>query len=268
MELRHIRYFLAVAREGNFSRAAAKLGIGQPSLSLQIKDLEREVGALLFRRSVHGAELTSAGQAFLEVVEVMPALAEHGIGVAQRALRGEIGRLRVGFTASSAFSDVVPGTIRSFRKAYPDVEVTLEESSTALVAGRHAGTLDIAFLRPGDAAGNDLRLRMLLEEALLVALPTGHPATAREAVDLSVLKEDDLILFSREVAPNLYDLILDACRAAAIEPGVDQSSLQCSSIINFVAAGLGMSIVPASMGVLCVKGVAFDRSRASRPSRH
>ncbi len=267
MELRHIRYFLAVASEGNFTRAAAKLGISQPPLSLQIKDLEREVGAQLFRRSVHGAELTSAGQAFLEVVKVMPDLADHSIGVAQRALRGELGRLRVGFTASSAFSTVVPGAIRSFRKAHPDVEVTLEESNTAaLVAGLHEGKFDAAFLRPGDAAGNDLRLRMLLEESLLVALPTAHPATEHDKVDLSVLKDDNIILFPRETGPNLYDLIHDVCRRAAIAPRINQVTLQFSSIINFVAAELGVSIVPASMSGLNANGVVFRPIKGQSPT--
>ena len=126
MELRHVRYFLAVAREGNFTRAAAGLGIGQPPLSLQIKDLEREGGALLFRRVAHGAELTEAGHAFLDVVGGMPGLAEQGIRSAQRAARGEIGDLRVGFTASSAFNTVVPGTVRAFRRAWPGVRLPLE----------------------------------------------------------------------------------------------------------------------------------------------
>ena len=267
MELRHIRYFLAVASEGNFTRAAAKLGIGQPPLSLQIKDLEREVGAQLFRRSVHGAELTSAGRAFLEVVEVMPGLAERGIQVAQRALRGELGHLRVGFTASSAFNTVVPGVIRRFREAHPDVVITLEESNTApLIAGLHGGRFDAAFLRPGDAATNDLRLRTLLKEPLLVALPATHSATALDAVDLASMNDDDFILFAREVGPDLYDLILGACREAGLKPRIDQYTLQFSSIINFVAAGLGVSVVPASMSGLRAEGVAFRPIKGQSPT--
>jgi DNA-binding transcriptional LysR family regulator len=113
MELRHIRYFLAVAEERHFTRAAAKVGIGQPPLSQQIKDLEVEIGAALFRRVAHGAELTPAGLAFLERVKGMPALAEQGKQAARRASRGELGSLRVGFTASSAFNAVVPTAIRS-----------------------------------------------------------------------------------------------------------------------------------------------------------
>jgi DNA-binding transcriptional LysR family regulator len=130
MELRHIRYFLAVAEERHFTRAAAKVRIGQPPLSQQIKDLEAEIGVTLFRRVAHGAELTAAGKAFLETVQGMPALAEQAKNAARRASRGEIGALRAGFTASAALNPVVPSAIRSFRLAYPDVTLSLEEANT------------------------------------------------------------------------------------------------------------------------------------------
>ena len=266
MELRHIRYFLTVAREGNFSRAAAALGIGQPPLSLQIKDLEREVGALLFRRSVRGAELTPAGQAFLETVEGMPALAERGISLAQRASRGEFGRLSIGFTASSAFNTVVPGAVKAFRRAYPGVDVALVESNTTpLVAGIRDGKFDVAFLRPGEAAGTDLQLHIVSEEPLLVALPTDHKVCIEDEVDLACLANDSFILFSRSVGPDLFDTILDICRRADIDPKVDQYALQLSSVINFVAAGLGVSIVPASMSQLHIPGVVFRSIKGQSP---
>ena len=125
MELRHIRYFLAVAEERHFTRAAAKLGIGQPPLSQQVRDLEAEIGARLFHRVPHGAELTEAGKAFLEGVGRMPTLAEQAAKAARRASRGETGSIRIGFTAASAFNVVVPATIRAFRRAHADVELTL-----------------------------------------------------------------------------------------------------------------------------------------------
>ena len=131
MELRHIRYFLAVAEERHFTRAAAKVGIGQPPLSQQIKDLEGEVGAALFHRLAHGAELTEAGKAFLAGVKEMPSIAERATMAARRAARGETGSLRVGFTASGTFNVVVLSTIRAFRRAYPDIDLTLEEANTA-----------------------------------------------------------------------------------------------------------------------------------------
>lgn len=267
MELRHIRYFLAVAKEGNFTRAAAGLGIGQPPLSLQIKDLEQEVGALLFRRVAHGAELTTAGEAFLAVVGGMPDLAERGIRHAQRASRGEIGLLRVGFTASSAFNAVVPGTLRSFRRAYPEVELMLEEANTTrLTAALDDGTLDIAFLRPEGAGSRTLELRLLSEEPMMLAMPTGHAMVGEAEIDLAKLAEDSFILFPRTNGPVLYDTIIDACRKSGFEPRVDQIAPQFSSIVNLVAAELGVSVVPASMSQLHVAGVAFREIKGQMPA--
>ena len=125
MELRHIRYFLAVAEERHFTRAAAKIGIGQPPLSQQIKDLEAEIGVSLFHRVAHGAELTSASEAFLQAVKEC----RHSLN-GRRAARGETGSLRVGFTAGAAFNPLVPSAIRAFRRAYADVELMLEEANT------------------------------------------------------------------------------------------------------------------------------------------
>ena len=131
MELRHIRYFLAVAEERHFTRAAAKVGIGQPRLSQQIKDLEAEVGGALFHRLAHGAELTEAGKVFLAGVEEMPLIAERATMAARRAARGETGSLRVGFTSTATFNVVVPSAIRTFRRAYPEIHLTLEEANTS-----------------------------------------------------------------------------------------------------------------------------------------
>ena len=148
MELRHIKYFLAVAEERHFTRAAAKVGIGQPPLSQQIKDLEREVGAALFHRLAHGAELTEAGKAFLAGVKEMPLIAERASMAARRAVRGETGSLRVGFTATATFNVGVPAAIRTFRRAYPEVYLTLEEANTTrLVVGLRDGALDVVLDR-------------------------------------------------------------------------------------------------------------------------
>ena len=258
MELRHIRYFLAVAQERHFTRAAAKVGIGQPPLSQQIKDLEAEVGAQLFRRLAHGAELTAAGEAFMAGVKEMPALAERATRAARRAARGETGSLRVGFTASSAFNVVVPAAIRSFRRVYADVDLTLEEANTTrLVAGLQDGAFDVVFLRPGAAGGETLQLRLLSEEPMVAALPAGHPAAAQDKVDLAALKDDPFLLFPREIGPTLYDTIIGACRDAGFEPIIGQLAPQLASVVTLVAAELGVSIVPASMRQLGITGVAY-----------
>jgi DNA-binding transcriptional LysR family regulator len=258
MELRHIRYFLAVAEEKNFTRAAAKVSIGQSPLSQQIKDLELEVGAALFHRVPHGAELTAAGQAFLDVVKIMPALAERGAHAARRASRGEIGLLNVGFTASSAFNPVVPNAIRSFRRAYPEVVLQLEEANTTrLVEGLHEGTLDAVFLRPSSVGADAFQLRLLSEEPMMVALPALHPAADRDEVDLADLANDPLLLFPRAIGPTLFDTIMRAFRSVGVEPIMGQTAPQIASTVNLVAAAMGVTLVPASMSQVAVAGVVF-----------
>ena len=266
MELRHIRYFLAVAEERHFTRAAAKVGIGQPPLSQQIKDLEGEVGAALFHRLAHGAELTAAGKAFLAGVKEMPLIAERATIAARRAVRGETGSLRVGFTASATFNVVVPSTIRAFRRAYPDIDLTLEEANTApLITRLREGTLDTAFLRPGAAGTDELQVRRLSEEPMVVALPKRHHAAAFEQIDLALLKDDPFLLFPRETAPTLYDTVVDACRKAGFEPIIGQLVPHVASIVNLVAAELGVSIVPASMMQVRVTGIAYRQIAGQSP---
>jgi DNA-binding transcriptional LysR family regulator len=266
MELRHIRYFLAVAEELNFTRAAARVGIGQPPLSQQIKDLEAEIGAPLFRRLAQGAELTAAGQAFLEQVQgVMPQV-ERAKLAARRAARGEIGLLRVGFTASAAFNPVVPGAIRSFRRSYPDVGLSLEEANTTrLVGGLNAGELDVVFLRPGSAGTDGLQLRLLSEEPMLVVLPSSHPAAASDQVELTRLRNDPFILFPRASGTTLFDTIIAACKAAGFEPILGQTAPQIDAVVNLVAAELGVSLVPTSMSQLQVTGVVYREIAGEAP---
>jgi DNA-binding transcriptional LysR family regulator len=268
VELRHIRYFLAVAEERHFTRAAARVGIGQPPLSQQIKDLETEIGAQLFHRVAHGAELTAAGEAFLKGVEEMPNLAERAKRAAQRASRGEVGSLRVGFTAASAFNVVVPTAIRAFRRAYCDVELALEEANTTrLVASLEEGSLDVAFLhlRPGDAGIEAFELRLLSEEPMVAALPGSHPAAAQQSVDLAALRLDPFLLFPRPIGPTLYDSIIGACRKADFDPVIGQLVPQLASLITLVAADLGVSIVPVSMSQLQIIGVAYRAIAGEAP---
>ena len=258
MELRHIRYFLAVAEEQNFTRAAARVGIGQPPLSQQIKDLETEVGAPLFHRIPQGAELTEAGRAFLEHVRVIPVQAERATRAAQRAARGEIGSLRVGFVGSAPFNRVMPATIRSFRRAYPDVEMSFEESNAMrLIVSLEDGELDAAFFRFNESPSDDLQVRLLSEERMVVALPATHPAAKSVEIDLVRLRNDALILIPRDVGPSLFDTVMLACRQAGFEPILGQSAPQLSSVVSLVAAELGFSMVPESMRQLQLTGVTY-----------
>jgi DNA-binding transcriptional LysR family regulator len=258
MELRHLRYFLAVAEEGNFTRAAGKLGIGQPPLSQQIRDLEREVGAALFHRVPHGAELTAAGAAFLGEAKASLAAAEKAKLAAQSANRGETGRLSLGFTASSAFNPVVSTTIRRSRARWPEVQLALTEMNTlALMQKLERGELDATFMRPGldDPAG--IRLRRLPDEPMVIALPASHPLARRSKLPLAALVDEPFILFPRLVGLSLYDDVVLACRKAGFELTVAQEAPQISSVVNLVAADLGVSIVPASISQIKLEGVAY-----------
>jgi DNA-binding transcriptional LysR family regulator len=267
VELRHIRYFLAVAQERNFTRAAARLGIGQPPLSQQIRDLEAEVGAQLFHRVPHGAELTDAGHAFHAAVRHMPEQAAGAIHIAQRAARGETGVLRIGLTGSATLNPVVPGSIRLFRRRFPDVELVLTEgNSTALVPALRDGSLDIAFLRPGAIAAADMAMAPFSDEPMIAALPVHHPAAAQGgAVRLSDLREDLFVMTPRDLGPTLYDAVIAACASVGFTPRMGQPAPQMASLLSLVAAEQGVSIVPASMQQLALADVAYRDLAEVRP---
>jgi len=258
VELRHLRYFPALADEGNFTRAAGKLGIGQPPLSQQIRDLETEIGVQLFHRVPHGAELTAAGQAFLPEAQAAIDAAERAKLSAQRANRGETGRLSLGFTASSAFNVHVSGTIRRYRGRWPEVRLSLiEMNSKGLMERLMRGEIDAAFIRPGLENPREVRLRMLATERMVIALPTGHRLATEARLQLSALAEEHFILFPRVAGLSLYDDIAAACREAGFELVVSQEAPQIPSVVNLVAADLGVSIVPASITQIKLDGVVY-----------
>jgi DNA-binding transcriptional LysR family regulator len=258
MELRHLRYFLAVAEEGNFTRAAARLGIGQPPLSQQIRDLENEIGAMLFHRVPHGAELTAAGVAFLPEARASLAAAEKARLAAQSANRGETGRLSLGFTASSAFNPIVSTTIRRFQARWPDVQLSLTEMNTlGLMQKLERGELDATFMRPGLDDPDGIRLKRLPDEPMVVALPASHPLAKQKVLPLALLAKEPFILFPRLVGLSLYDDVVRACREAGFDLKVAQEAPQISSVVNLVAADLGVSVVPASISQIKLSGVAY-----------
>jgi DNA-binding transcriptional LysR family regulator len=258
MELRHLRYFVAVAEELNFTRAAAKLGIGQPPLSQQIRDLETEIGSLLFHRVPHGAELTASGAAFLAEAKITLASADRAKLAAQRAARGETGRLALGFTASATFNPAVTGVIRQFRARWPEVALSLiEMNSNWLMEKLVRGELDAAFIRPGLEDPVGVRLKRMADEPMLVALPAGHPLAAQSRVKLASLAGEPFIIFPRNMGLSLYTDILRACKEAGFELSVTQEAPQIPSVVNLVAAGLGVSIVPKSLAKIEIDGAVF-----------
>ena len=258
MELRHIRYFLAVAQERNISRAAERVGIGQPPLSLQIRDLEREVGARLFHRIPQGVELTAAGRAFHNLVQDIPGQVERAMRCAQRAARGEIGELAIGYTGTAALSPAFPAAIRCFRRAYPGVTLTLRESNTAfLIESLREGDLDLVFNRGSRGDCEDLQLQPLSEEPLLAALPVRHPAAGSAKVNLADLREETFIMIPREASVGTFDAVMAACHKLGFKPRLGPHVQQYVSIVHLVAAELGISLVPAVLQNLHIKGVVF-----------
>lgn len=256
MELRHLRYFVAVAEEGNVTRAAARLHISQPPLSQQIKDLETTLGAALFERSVQGMVLTAVGEAFLSEARRTLHAADQAMEVATRAARGEQGLLRLGFTSSAAFNPVVATTVREFRQRWPGVRVVLEEANTTqLTVSLGQRALDAAFLRPGLGELPGLRVMRFRDERMRAVVPTSHRLAHRRRIALKDLAPDPFVLFPRSVGLSLHDAILDACQANGFVPRLELEVPQLSSVINLVAAGMGVSVVPASLSQVQVQGV-------------
>lgn len=265
MELRHLRYFIAVAEEGHITRAAERLGIQQPPLSLQIKALEQELDVQLLRRKPRGVELTEAGVALLERARVILAEVDRACASTRRTARGEQGRVVVGFTASTPFHPFVPRVIRTYRETYPLVSLALEESgSSQLVQGLRNEQIDAAFIRSPVADVVGLEVTPLLEEEMVVALPAGHPLAAAHAnestpLPLGALAKETFVLYKRPGGPGLYDTIITACRGVGFVPRVGQEAPRIVSTLNLVAAGLGVSIVPASLRRLQMDGVIYCR---------
>ena len=266
MELRHLRYFVAVAHEGHVTRAAEKLHIQQPPLSQQIHALEREIGAPLFERHPRGVRLTDAGRSFLADAEAILANVEHATVRARRTARGETGRIAVGFTTSAPFHPLVARAMREFRRQRPDVAFVLEESGSGeLLAGLREERLDIAFIRSGLVDPEGIAVHALLQEDMVAALPARHRLVARPRLALKDLAEETMILYRRPDGRGLYDVIIAACSEAGFSPHVGQEAPRIVSTLNLVAAGLGITIVPASLSRLPLEGVVY-RVLKGRPA--
>ncbi|HEV2333950.1 MAG TPA: LysR family transcriptional regulator [Stellaceae bacterium] len=270
MELRHLRYFVAVAEEGHITRAAQRLGIQQPPLSQQIRALETELDVQLLRRKPRGVELTQAGAALFAEAQAILRQIEHAVTITRRTARGEAGRIGLGFTSSASFHPFVPQAIRDYRETHPLVALSLEESGTGeLVAALLEERLDAAFVRSpisasagGPAEG--IAVLSVLEEAMVAALPAGHALAvgpgARPAatpLSLAALTAETFILYRRPLGPGLYDAIIAACQHAGYSPVIGQEAPRMLATLSLVAAGLGVTLVPQSMRRLRVHGVVY-----------
>jgi DNA-binding transcriptional LysR family regulator len=271
MELRHLRYFIAVAEEGHITRAAERLGMQQPPLSQQIRALERELDVQLLRRKPRGVELTEAGRALLADARAILAHIDHAFATTRRTARGEQGRIAVGFTSSAPFHPFVPRVIRAFRESFPLIALTLEEGGTVeLIEDLRHERIDAAFVRTQVADPMGVTINPLLEEAMLAALPSTHALAAGGAADgpplpLAALAAETFIVYRRRSGPGLYDAIFAACHAAGFSPLVGQEAPRIVSTLNLVAAGLGIAIVPASLQRMQMDGVVYRRLTGTHP---
>lgn len=256
IELRHLRYFTAVAEELHFGRAAERLGIAQPPLSQQIKSLETLVGYALFERRPQ-VRLTTAGEALLEVARRTLAQVEEGLELTRRAGRGEAGRITVGF-AASILTTALPEILRTYREQFPGIELRLRELSSAAQAEALAdGSIDVGFVREAVTQSSDLVCEPILREEFVAVLPPAHPLGEHKELPLNDIAEEPFVHFPRAVAPALFDQIADACGRAGFRPRVVQEAQEWLTILGLVEAGLGVSLVPASFCRLRWGGVQY-----------
>jgi DNA-binding transcriptional LysR family regulator len=258
MELRHLRYFVAVAEELHFTRAAERLGIKQPPLSLQIRQLEREIGTALFRRETRGVKLTETGTLLLdEARRILDQVERIRAGVQSRA-RGESGHIHLGFAGATYVHRLITGIIRAYHERYPAVVLTPEQSNTArLLATLRSGEIDVAFVRPPVIDADGLTLDLLIDEPMMIVLPEWHPRAGGRSMPLSALAPDTFILFPRAIGPGLHDAIIASCQRAGFSPNLGQEASQTVSIIHMVAAGFGVSIVPQSLSQIRAEGIVY-----------
>jgi DNA-binding transcriptional LysR family regulator len=254
IEFRHMRYFIEAARLQHVTRAAENLHIAQPALSQNIAQLERELGVALFLRRKKRLQLTDAGQAFwIEATKTLEQF-ERAKLIAQRAGRGEVGKLAIGFGTTAGVT-VLPAMIRRFRMLYPEPELVLRELfGDAQIAGLRSGELDVAM---GYTAidEQEFAIQALKEERLLVILPETHVLAGRQSIRLIDLREESLILPKRDVAGVVIEAVLAACTAAHFEPRFAHTVETPNTAYALVSAGAGVSIAPASASGLERKGV-------------
>jgi DNA-binding transcriptional LysR family regulator len=269
MELRHLRYIIVVADEGHITRAAERLGIAQPHLSRFIKAIEQDIKVQLFRRVPRGVELTDAGRTFVDGARATFVNLDRTLESARRTARGEQGQIAVGFTGSIAFHPLVLRVIREFRQNFPMVVVTLTEGYAAeLIECVKSDRLDAAFIRMNTAKLEGLVFQPLFEEPLVAALPKGHALARGQGRVVLPLKRlsDETFVVSRRNGERaaVRDAGFAACYAAGFSPRIGQEAAQVISTLALVAAGIGVSLVPASLQHMNIPGVVYRRLSDSK----
>jgi DNA-binding transcriptional LysR family regulator len=257
MELRHLRYLVAVAEYGSFTGAASRLHVAQSAISEQLSNLQEEIGVPLFKRSAKKATLTAAGELFLEEARRVLSSADHAVEVAQRAHRGEIGTLRIGFFAG-AVGVSFPKLIRAFRAQHPNVQLSLVEmTSTLQWESLIKGEIDVGFTRriePEFRAA--LESELVQQDPILAILPKNHPAVPGP-VDLRDLANDLFVLSAREVSPAVFDKVIELCSEAGFSPRIASISTVWSSVVLMIEAGEGIGLLPLNQQQFRTPELAF-----------
>jgi DNA-binding transcriptional LysR family regulator len=262
IELRHLRYFLAVADTLHFSRAAERLGIAQPPLSQQIKRLEDLVGHRLFDRTTRGVKMTLAGQLLAERARSTMEKVQDDLAQVRRLGRGEEGTLTVGFSGSVMFTDL-PAAIESYRRRYPKVELRLRELGTAAqIAALLDGTIDLAFLRDGDPT-EGIQSTTLLEERFVAVLPQAHVLARKRSLRVRDLGKDPFIFYARRMGPLAFDRTIACCERNGFRPNIVQEAPQWPTLVRLVAAGLGVSLAPACVANIAIPGAVYREVHAA-----
>lgn len=264
MELRHIRYFVAVAEELNFRRAAARLRIAQPPLSTQVRQLEEEIGARLFDRNSHGVALTRAGEIFLEEARQILRSVEHARQVSARAAKGKTERLAVGFVTSLSYG-LLPGVLRAYRRHYPEVVLSLSEmDTTQQVEALTTRRIDLGLIGLGlPKESPDIELVTLVEKQLVAALPMDHPLAEacrkqrRQSLPLSKLRREAFYLADRGNAPIYNPWLVVLCQRAGFQPHIVHEADGPVALLSYVAAGLGVTILPEQFSQIATRDVYF-----------
>jgi DNA-binding transcriptional LysR family regulator len=265
MDPRKLRYFMAVAEELHFGRAARRLNISQPPLSMQIRGLENDLGTALFVRDRRHVALTDAGRVLLaEAGKILPQLDQARMAV-QRAGRGEVGRLAIGFITPIEYN-LLPSLLAAFRRRYPSVLLTLREAmSDQQLNELESGILDVGLMT-GAMDRPSIACRPVWQERVILAIPARHDLARSSSVSVRRLANEPFIMFPRSIAPVLYDEVLQFCRRAGFSLKIVQEAAQSQTIISLVSAGIGLAILPASIRGLRRAGVTYRSIRERAPS--
>ncbi|BAT52349.1 Transcriptional Regulator, LysR family [Nostoc sp. NIES-3756] len=257
MELRHLRYFIAVAEELHFSKAAERLHIAQPPLSQQIQQLEAEIGVQLFhRKTKRQVQLTEAGKVFLQEAYQLLVQLETAVALTQRIGRGQTGQLKIGFT-SLVIYDLLPVILRQFREQFPQIELVLRELTTSQQEqALRDSQIHVGFAHP-PLEDDTISYQCIHTQTLVVALPSNHLLAQTEYISVQNLLDEPLIMFPRYLAPGLYDRIMSLFHQGNISPNITQEAIQMQTIIGLVSAGIGVAITPSSLQNLQRSGVIY-----------